>query len=57
MVFLKREESKYPFTKLKGPYIFLGYGNKDRTTVLVCDLKSVKILRVNITKVSPLSLY
>lgn len=57
LIFLKREESKYPLTKLKGPFIFVGYGNVDKTTVVAIDPKSGNIKIVNITKVSPLWLY
>ena len=37
LVFLKREERKFPSTKLKGPYIFIGYGNANKTTAIIIN--------------------
>ena len=57
LVFLKREERRFPHTRLKGPYIFFGYGNKDKTTAIVVDPLKLKTHIVNIIKISPLRIY
>ena len=57
IVFIKRQDVQYPQTKSQGPYIFIGYGNPDKTTATILDIKSAKLKSVNITKINPIKLY
>ena len=40
LVFVKREDSTYPNTKTKGPYIFLGYNDSNKTTAMLINPKN-----------------
>lgn len=42
LVFIKRENEqlRYPQTKSKGPYIFLGYGNEKQTIAVIVNPKN-----------------
>ena len=50
-------KSKFPYTKSKGPYIFLNYDNDSRTVACIINPKNTKIKKVNITKISTVILY
>ena len=40
LVFLKRENAVYPFTKSKGPYVFLGYNDTNKTSAMLINPKN-----------------
>ena len=37
LVFVKREDAKYPNTKTKGPYIFLSYNDVEKTSAMLIN--------------------
>lgn len=40
LVFVKREDAKYPYTKSSGPFVFLGYNDNNKTSAMLINPKN-----------------